>query len=65
MVTHSVSEAIFLADRVLILGARPAAVVGEVTIDLPRPRTRETFASPDFGALTRRVREALDRAGKT
>jgi len=63
MVTHSVSEAIFLADRVLVLGARPAVVVGEVMIDLPRPRTRETFAAPEFGALTRCVREALDRAG--
>ena len=62
MVTHSVSEAIFLADRVLVLGARPAVVVGEVVIDLPRPRTRETFAAPDFGSLTRRVREALDLA---
>jgi NitT/TauT family transport system ATP-binding protein len=64
MVTHSVSEAIFLADRVLVLGARPAVVVGEVMIDLPRPRTRETFAAPEFGTLTRCVREALDRANK-
>lgn len=64
MVTHSVSEAVFLADRVLVLGARPAVVVGEVEIDLPRPRTQETFASPDFGALARRVREALDRASR-
>jgi NitT/TauT family transport system ATP-binding protein len=63
MVTHSVSEAIFLADRVLVLGARPAVVVGEVTIGLPRPRTRETFAAPEFGALIQRVREALDLAG--
>ena len=62
MVTHSVSEAVFLADRVLVLGARPAVVVGEVEIDLPRPRTQETFALPDFGALARSVREALDRA---
>jgi NitT/TauT family transport system ATP-binding protein len=65
MVTHSVSEAVFLADRVLVLGARPAVVVGEVGIDLDRPRTQETFASPDFGTLAQRVREALDRAGKT
>jgi NitT/TauT family transport system ATP-binding protein len=64
MVTHSVSEAIFLADRVLVLGARPAAVVGEVIVDLARPRNRETFALPEFGDLTRRVREALDRAGR-
>ncbi|MFN2169690.1 MAG: ABC transporter ATP-binding protein [Anaerolineae bacterium] len=65
MVTHSVSEAVFLADRVLVLGARPAVVVGEVEIDLDRPRTQETFASPDFGKLAQRVREALDRAGET
>ena len=65
MVTHSVSEAVFLADRVLVLGARPAVVVGEVDIDLDRPRTQETFASPGFGKLAQRVREALDRAGKT
>jgi NitT/TauT family transport system ATP-binding protein len=58
-------DAVFLADRVLVLGARPAVVVGEVAIDLSRPRTQETFASRDFGALARRVREALDRAGKT
>jgi NitT/TauT family transport system ATP-binding protein len=64
MVTHSVSEAIFLADRVLVLGARPAVVVGKVTVDLPRPRTRETFAAPGFGTLTRRVREALDCASR-
>jgi len=62
MVTHSVSEAVFLADRVLVLGARPAIVVGEVEIDLPRPRAQETFASPDFGKLTQCVREVLDRA---
>jgi NitT/TauT family transport system ATP-binding protein len=62
MVTHSVAEAVFLADRVLVLGARPAVVAAEVVIDLGRPRTQEAFASPDFGALARRVREALDRA---
>jgi NitT/TauT family transport system ATP-binding protein len=62
MVTHSVSEAVFLADRVLVLGARPAVVVAEVALDLARPRTQETFALPAFGLLTRRVREALDRA---
>jgi NitT/TauT family transport system ATP-binding protein len=62
MVTHSVSEAVFLADRVLVLGARPAAIVAEITVDLPRPRAQETLGSAAFGALTRRVRVALDRA---
>ena len=64
MVTHSVSEAVFLADRVLVLGARPAVVVAEVAVDLARPRMQETFALPAFGLLARRVREALDWASR-
>ena len=63
MVTHSVSEATFLADRILVLGPRPASIVAEIAVDLPRPRTPETLETPAFGALARRVREALDRAG--
>ncbi|HEC35253.1 MAG TPA: ABC transporter ATP-binding protein, partial [Anaerolineae bacterium] len=60
MVTHSVPEAILLADRVLVLGPRPASIVAEVAVALARPRTPE---APAFGVLARRVREALDRAG--
>ncbi len=63
MVTHSVPEAVFLADRVLVLGPRPASIVAEVAMDLPRPRTPETLETPAFGALARCVREALDQAG--
>jgi len=62
MVTHSVTEAVFLADRVLVLGARPAVVVAEIAVDLPRPRTEETLESPAFSAVAHRVREALDQA---
>ncbi len=64
MVTHSVSEAILLADRVLVLGPRPASIVAEVRVDLPRPRTAEMLESPELGVLARRVRKALDRAGQ-
>jgi NitT/TauT family transport system ATP-binding protein len=64
MVTHSVTEAVFLADRVLVLGARPAVVVAEIAVDLPRPRTEEALESPAFNALARQVREALDRASE-
>jgi NitT/TauT family transport system ATP-binding protein len=62
MVTHSVTEAVFLADRVLVLGARPAVVVDEVVVDLPRPRKVEVMETSGFGAVAHRVREALDRA---
>ncbi|MGD1996463.1 MAG: ABC transporter ATP-binding protein [Anaerolineae bacterium] len=63
MVTHSVPEAVFLADRVLVLGPRPASIVAEVEVNRPRPRTSALLGDPAFAALTRRVREALDRAG--
>jgi NitT/TauT family transport system ATP-binding protein len=63
MVTHSVSEAVLLADRVMVLGPRPASIVAEVAVDVPRPRTPDTLESPACTTLARRVREALDRAG--
>lgn len=63
MVTHSVTEAVFLADRVLVLGPRPTSIVAEVGVDLPRPRAPESMETATCSMLTRYVREALDRAG--
>ena len=63
MVTHSVPEAVFLADRVLVLGPRPTTIAAEVVVGLPRPRALETMETAAFGELTYRVRGALDQAG--
>jgi NitT/TauT family transport system ATP-binding protein len=63
LVTHSVPEAVFLADRVLVLGPRPTTVVAEVSIDLPRPRAEHVREAPACTLIAQRVREALDRMG--
>ena len=48
LVTHDVEEAIFLADRVMVLTPRPGRIAHELTVSLPRPRTRAMLASPEF-----------------
>lgn len=55
-ITHSIPEAVFLADRVLVMSPRPGRIVESLPIDLPRPRTLDTFDSPDFTALTQHLR---------
>ena len=59
MVTHSIAEAVFLSDRVIVLGDRPASVIAQVSIDLPRPRRIEMTSSEYFGQLTMQVREYI------
>ncbi len=48
-ITHGISEAVFLADRVIVLSARPSRMVRALDIDLPRPRTLEIRTSGEFG----------------
>ena len=58
-VTHSIPEAVFLSDRVVVMSARPGRVSAEVVIDLPRPRDIETRESARFFELATEVREQL------
>jgi NitT/TauT family transport system ATP-binding protein len=55
LVTHNVGEAVFLSDRVLVMGTRPGRVIEEVTIDLPRPRRLELLQDGAFFALSARL----------
>jgi NitT/TauT family transport system ATP-binding protein len=55
LVTHSIEEAILLADKVLVMTARPGRIAMEIAVDLPRPRTMATTHEPAFGALFDRI----------
>jgi NitT/TauT family transport system ATP-binding protein len=58
-VTHSISEAVFLSTRVVVMSARPGRISDVVAIDLPQPRSAATREEPRFFELVTRVREAL------
>jgi NitT/TauT family transport system ATP-binding protein len=62
-VTHSISEAVFLSTRVVVMSARPGRIVGIVDVDLPQPRTIDTREEPQFAELIRDVRRLLREGG--
>ena len=61
MVTHSIPEAIYLADRVLVLSSRPGRLVLNLPVNLPRPRIDEMHYTAEFGDLAREVRGAIQQ----
>lgn len=60
MVTHSIAEALLLADRILLLTSRPGRVLMDMSVDFPRPRSEEIRYSQKFGDLSRDIKKALD-----
>lgn len=59
LVTHDIREAVLLSDRIIMLGARPGRIVGEIESDLPKPRSHHQLATPEFESLYNRVAECL------
>lgn len=56
-ITHSIPEAVFLSDRVLMMSPSPGRFIEEIAIDLPRPRTLETMATAEFADICGRLRK--------
>jgi NitT/TauT family transport system ATP-binding protein len=59
MVTHSISEALLLSDRVLVFTQRPGRIALDLLVDLPRPRHEEMRYTPHFGKLARALKRAI------
>lgn len=60
MVTHSINESLFLADRVLVLTQRPGKIKMDMEVDLPRPRKDEIRYTSQFGKLAKKLRAAIE-----
>jgi ABC-type nitrate/sulfonate/bicarbonate transport system ATPase subunit len=58
-ITHDIDEAIFLSDKVYVFSERPAIIKGIFTIDIDRPREKETFTSADFNEMKKEILDLL------
>ena len=63
LITHSISEAVFLGDRVAVMTSRPGRLAEVVPIEIPRPRTLDAMATPEFGRIVMHIRDLLNAGG--
>ncbi len=62
-ITHSIAEAVFLADRVLVMTPRPGRLLDDVRVSLPRPRSLDVMNTPAFGTHVRHIRHLFSVRG--
>jgi NitT/TauT family transport system ATP-binding protein len=63
-ITHSIPEAVFLSDRIVVLSPRPGRVIQIVEVDIPRPRTIDVMALPQFVELANHLRHLFSEASR-
>jgi NitT/TauT family transport system ATP-binding protein len=63
LITHSITEAIFCADRVLVMSGRPGAIMDDIRVPFERPRRLALRETSEFTAIGRRIREHFEKAG--
>jgi NitT/TauT family transport system ATP-binding protein len=62
-ITHSISEAVFLSDRVVVMSPRPGRIVADINIDMPRPRMLRDRETAKFGEYANKIREIFTSLG--
>jgi len=60
LVTHSIQEAVFLSDRIVVMAAHPGRIADLITVDFPRPRRTELKDDPEFARIAHRIRTSLE-----
>ena len=58
-ITHDITEAVYLADKILVMSARPGTILAEISVDFDKPRARSLTETKEFDLLTRRLRQLL------
>jgi NitT/TauT family transport system ATP-binding protein len=58
-VTHDIEEALYLADVVYVMSARPGRFIDKIAVNLPRPRSYEVVTTPEFQRLKRQIHDNL------
>ena len=65
LITHSINEAIFLGDRVIVMSARPGRIIADLKVDIPRPRSLDAIIGhPEYSRLAREIRGLLNAQGE-